>query len=189
MKVTQKALILDLDDTCLNLRDVLYMSIKNLAGKDIHWQQWDQFHLPSIFGGSFDQFATAWVKDQVLENCTLEPGLFEFLQQAKSMGLAIHALSARGWHPQGYEITCDFINKHKLPFDGIHIVDHSKTKAEYMLDNFVDIHSFVDDNFDHYMKATDAGINSYLVNRPWNQKYSVKCHSHRINGIHSLILK
>ncbi len=184
-----KVLVLDLDDTCFNMREVLYQSLKGYTGKDIHWQQWHQFYLPALYGNTIDEFFAVWQKDKVIENCTLEPGLVEFLCQAKAMGLDIHALSARGWHPKGYELTCDFIEKHDLPFDGVHIVDHSKTKAEYIQSTFDDVHSFVDDNFDHYHLATEKGINSYLINRPWNQKYQAKCSSHRIDSLNSLILK
>ena len=179
-------LVLDLDDTCFNLRDVLYQSLARQTGCDIHWKNWDQYFLPNIFPCTADEMFSQWISDQVLENCTLEPQLHEVLTYAKQLGLNVVALTARGWHPDGYALTCQFIERHNLSFDEIHVIDHSITKAAYMQKHFKHITAFVDDHADHFRNAQHIGINSFLVNRPWNKHYDIPTHL-RLDSIGDLL--
>ena len=48
-KNKRKVIACDLDDTIASFREPMYQLLKKLTDKDIHWNDWDRYHVGEAF--------------------------------------------------------------------------------------------------------------------------------------------
>jgi len=106
------------------------------------------------------------------------PGALDALRALWLGGHGIHFVTARGFFQQG-----DLIREHtKIWLDILGIAYDSLTftqdKGEAAVDLALDV--FIDDHIRNYDKVEEAGVNAYLVDRPWNQPPD---HRRRVSGL------
>ena len=63
------------------------------------------------------------------------------------------------------------LQKNGLPCAPVHVVPWDQSKLAHLRDLKIDI--FIDDKYENYKEATDAGIFCYLMDAPHNQYYNV----------------
>ena len=166
-----KWIILDVDDVVLNFRQSLVESFR-ANGLDIPWESWTNYHHVKIYNLPDEQaFHQHLITAKVLEKADLEPGCHEALGAIKEHGYKIGLLTARGWHPEGYKITQDFVGQHGLPVDKIVVSSgHLAKKSDYLTQFDGVTHGYLDDSIHHVEDFRAKGINnSYLLDRPWNK--------------------
>lgn len=92
------------------------------------------------------------------------PGAVQELRKVKTLGHEIIIVTARGYFKHGHRIkaqTKRWLKTWKVPYDELYF---TKDKASVALD------MMVDDNVGNYDMLVAAGVETYLLNRPWNQR-------------------
>lgn len=83
------------------------------------------------------------------------------------------------------QITQQWIENNGFPCVPIYTVDMNHSKVEVAKKAGIDC--FVDDKFDNFVELNNAGINTYLLTMPHNEKYNVG--HKRIDNINDLITR
>lgn len=73
--------------------------------------------------------------------------------------------------PVSTEITQKWLEKHGFPTVPVHTVNMNTSKVDLALESGIDW--FVDDSFKNFRELNNAGICTFLMDRPHNRKYDV----------------
>lgn len=73
--------------------------------------------------------------------------------------------------PVSKEITIAWLDKHGFPARPVYAVGNNKSKVEVAKESGIDI--FVDDRFENFRELNAAGICTFLMDTPHNQRYNV----------------
>ncbi len=165
----KKWVIFDVDDVLVNFRQSLYLACKKI-NRDIHWDQWTSYDHPSIYGFvSQEQFREFMAQHAVLENAVVEEGVKQTLQLLRDRDYSLGLITARGWHPDGKDITNKMVRDNDLAIDKV-VVSHVYTDKKSAFINQFDgeIVAYFDDSAHHVRDFLEHGVSSYLLDRPWN---------------------
>lgn len=77
-------------------------------------------------------------------------------------------ITARSIDP---DITQEWLNHHGFPLATLHCVPYGASKVEIAKESGLDI--FVDDSYSNYLELLNGGIDVYLYNALYNEKYNV----------------
>lgn len=69
------------------------------------------------------------------------------------------------------EWTEEWLQKNGYSCKPVYVVDYNHSKVEVAKQSGIDI--FVDDKYENFLELNNAGINTYLFDAPWNQRYNV----------------
>lgn len=165
--------LVDLDDTLIDLKEPMKVVMDAETGLDIPWQEWDHFDVPSIYGLTQGEFLDLCIRHQVLENSVIHPQSHRFLNDLNNLGYHTVLITARGWHPQGKEITEKYISDHNLEVDELILVGVDESKAE-LAKKFGRIKFTIDDRMKHCREYMVSGIVDHvlLFDAPWNSYMS-----------------
>lgn len=163
-------IVFDLDDVLANLRENLMAMLTKRTGRDIHWRQWLNYELSGLYQANAEQIVQWVQEDEVLEAVTLEPHAKAAVDAAKAAGLRTAVVTARDWHPRGQTLTEEWLGRHDLSLDELHLVPLFGNKAA-ILSELGRVEHFIDDHLGHLYPARDLpGVNNVLlVDRPWNR--------------------
>ncbi len=178
----QQNFIADLDDTLLNLKVPLMQALNLKTNKNIHWKDWDGHNLEKLYGISRTDFIDMMIESKVIERALPIPGVRESLQKIKDKGYEIHIITARGWHPNGMEITKQWLDENNYVYDTINIVKLGASKSDVM-DTIKNARYIVDDNEDNCNEVIARGYDAYLIEMPWHTNSTLK----RIKHIDELL--
>lgn len=164
----KKNIVLDLDDTladfCTHIIDVL-----NEVHGTNHKKDDKEDYTFSMFGYKDKEFVQAMIDYHIIENIKPFFGTKETLDYIKKTH-NIHIVTARNWHPNGYDITKKWFEDNNLPYDSIRLIypGHSKKSAIQDLEH-IDI--AVDDRDTHCKEFYECDTVSkvLMVNQPWNK--------------------
>ncbi len=178
-------IVFDLDDVLANLRDHLMAMLWRKTGRHIHWNDWQQYELGSVYEASTEIIMQWVLEEQVLESASLEPHAVRAVQAAKARGYAVAVVTARGWHPRGRRLTEDWLGNYGLDVDELHLVPAFGDKSGVLRD-FREVAYFVDDHVGHLYPARDLPEvkKVLLVDRPWNRQDR---EMHRLFGLDEFI--
>jgi hypothetical protein len=104
-----------------------------------HWVRIQKWAMPSFPGTSIDP--RAFTRDEILKDLPL-PGALDAINRFKELSWDIHYLTARNFH-DAYNITRDWLDLHRFPYDTINVVAKSKDKPLFLSTKRCDL--FVDD--------------------------------------------
>lgn len=169
----QCTVIFDCDDVVLNLRDRMQSALTLYTGTDIPWEKWEYFHLPYVYPElSIMDIQAALIEHEAIENCKPEPGIHDVFELVSSLGFDIKILTARGWHPNAYQITTDSLNDAGLLhyISEISIVPLQQCKSETVRRYNTHTFAIVEDNHDNLNAISPYVDHSFLIDRPWNRK-------------------
>jgi 5'(3')-deoxyribonucleotidase len=162
--------VFDLDDVLANLREQLMNMLRLRTGRDIHWRDWRNYKLDGLYGVSVEQILRWVMEEGVLEAAALERKAKEAIEVARSAGYRIAVITARAWHPRGEVLTWQWLERHTLRVDELHLVPVFGNKSE-ILKRLGLVEYFIDDHLGHLYPARElAQVHRvYLLDRPWNQ--------------------
>lgn len=180
-----KEIALDLDDTLLNLKVPLMTALNLHTNKAIHWKDWAGSNLEEIYGVTAEEFIDIMIKGQVIERALPIPGVREALQRLRYKGYNIHIITARGWHPEGYSVTKEWLDENSFPYDTINIVKLGSNKADVM-DEIANVNCLIDDNEKNCNEVISRGYDAYLIAMPWNGDSKLKRISHLADFVDTL---
>jgi 5'(3')-deoxyribonucleotidase len=175
-------IIIDVDDTIADLRTAVCEFATKHKGQKI-----DENHFVTQDVNDF----ICWehVEDHIINNNVLlelkpEPGAEELLRHLRISDYEIILLTARGYHPQGKEITEKWMSKNALPYDEIICVEYGVPKHE-IISNLGEVDLYLDDHLKHIensekLKNLKTAI---LVDRPWNRSAVVNKRIKHLNEV------
>ncbi len=104
-----------------------------------HWVRVKKWALPSFPGQSIHP--NAWTREEMMKDEVL-PGALEALQFF-SKTYDVHFLTARGFAPNAYSITKEWLDAKGFPYTSINIVRSSSDKPPFLAQRKCDL--FIDD--------------------------------------------
>lgn len=174
-----KLFIFDVDDVICDLKFIIHKALHTELGIDIAHEKWFSFNLEKVYGVPMKEIFDAFHKHDILRNGKLNDEIYKTLDYLKNEKIDTMALTARGWHPEGNEITRVFFEENKINIPRIHVVNHSESKAKVISQlNDFEVVGFVDDNIKHIvdtkLECGDKVGNYFLRTQPWNMDFE-KC--------------
>jgi uncharacterized HAD superfamily protein len=172
----RKTVILDIDDTCGDLKERLQNIYRHATGNhEISFNDWADYNAKDRYGITSESLGQMFMDDMSLELMKPHEGLAEVTAILKSRDYNVEFVTARGWHPDGFNITKKWLDEHYVSYDKINIVPLFQCKEEATRD-IGDVHLFVDDRADHCISMMKSGrVNKCLLySQPWNAEYRDK---------------
>lgn len=127
----------------------------------------DYAKAPQIFGVDFLEFTNAISRTRILEQLQPIPRAVETVQAFREAGCEIAVITSRGWHPEGYVMTRNHMEEHRIAYDSLQIKCDGLTKADY-IEGQLDL--YVDDLPKNLSDVQAAGKarNLALIDQNWN---------------------
>ncbi len=180
----RKNIVLDLDDSMADFCNHI-MEVLNKHHGTNHKKDDKHDYSFSMYGYDDKEFVQAMIDHEIIENIKPYFGVKETLDHVCKTH-DIHIVTARSWHPDGYNVTKDWFNAHNLPYDSIRLVYPGSSKIDAISDlSHVDL--AVDDRDTHCNEFYDCDIvkKVLMVNQPWNRHAGD--HIKRINDIREIL--
>lgn len=161
--------LIDLDDTLGDFKDPLMKALNKATGKRIHWSKWTNFDVPELYEISHDDFLDICIKEKVIENTKVNETSASFLSDLKYFGYHNILITARGWHPNGRELTEQWLSDNELIIDEVIVVDVHQSKVDSIA-HIDGIEFSVDDRIKHCREYMQSNKVKYVVlyDAPWN---------------------
>lgn len=168
---TIKTIVFDIDDTIADLKNPMCQALNKYTGKTIHWNDWNKFNITDqdLYNISYSELCDVLINGNILQNIIPLKETREVLTEIKSRGYNLVYITARGYHPNAYNVTKQWFADWNLPCDSLYICEKGKTKPEYVKD-YKDIRMFIDDRFDNCkdFRSEKSKTTVVLKNEPWN---------------------
>lgn len=123
---------------------------------------WDFYKDWGWNGKQFVEFCDAGADAGVIFTGPAREDAANLVKAVKALGHTVVIITDRqfGETPEvSHENTRQWLAKHEIPYDELHF---SADK------NIVPTDMFIEDKLENYDALTEAGVDAYLVNRPWN---------------------
>ena len=176
-------IILDLDDVLANLRESLYQVMRRATQIDKHWRDWAHYDLRQHFQVDNAFLDDVLMREQALESCQPEPGAADMTQALSALGFELIIVTARGWHPQARELTQNWLDRHGMQHNSLHVTQLGGNKLEGLRD-LDTILLAVDDHPNNLRRYRQAGIATLMPAMPWNADYH---DSPRIDNLQAVV--
>lgn len=194
--VATRVVVWDLDDVIVNFAETLCERMTTRDGLPADWRQWHTYDTcQTVFAPTHDGFVDAMIQARVLESCEPIPGVLATIADFHARGWTQFIVTARGWHPDGVNITAATLAHHQIaPYiAAVHVVNGGKVDA---LSRIGRVDLYVEDCAHHVAAALDQCdvAEVAMINRPWNlgfQPSSPNAHSRlrRIESPHQLLFQ
>jgi 5'(3')-deoxyribonucleotidase len=161
--------LIDLDDTLGDLKNPMMQALNRSTGKNLHWRDWDTYDVPNVYDVSHARFLEILIDEHVIESTIIHDSSYTFLDNLNAMGSHVVLITARGWHPNGVDITEKWITSHNLNIHELIVVDANQSKTD-VINKFDTIQFSVDDRIKHCREYTQSGKvkDVILYDAPWN---------------------
>jgi uncharacterized HAD superfamily protein len=159
---------LDIDDVIADFWQIALPTFNKKFGVNARKEDFSKFDaMKWVYKISYAEFVATIISDQIFEQMIPYDGVPEVVQGYREAGAEIILVTSRGFHPHAYQLTKDFLDRHDVPFDKLHIKREGHTKDQY-LDGQVDI--FVDDLPENLIHIERSGKARRLamIHQPWN---------------------
>lgn len=134
MRYSGYNVVLDLDDCMASMREPLHHILNRMSGKNLHWTEWHQLHVESLYGITSDQFFNLAVESELLEIMKPHPEAAAFTHRLRAAGIKSTILTARGWHPLGESLTKHWLASYGFVYDTLEVCNVTCVKADYIRD-------------------------------------------------------
>jgi hypothetical protein len=128
-----KIALFDLDDTLLNVKEVMYTSLREEFGPDRvpHWSLWTDFNLELLLGITLDELIEISIRYETFR--VVKPHLFSssILKDLRARGWHLIILTARdGFVPNAYEETKGYLGLNDLVYDELIVTKVGENKMD-----------------------------------------------------------
>jgi uncharacterized HAD superfamily protein len=170
---SNNVVVLDLDDTLACLKRPLMKVLNKITGKSIHWKEWDRYDICSIYDISHESFRDMLIDSDILLGLNPYEDSIKFVNEIKDLGYEIVIVTARGWHPNAYDVTSQWLKNNDVHYDKLFITNHNEPKYK-KLQNYNRIKLAVDDSYKNIQDYIESGKidNVVLFHHPWNKNYN-----------------
>jgi 5'(3')-deoxyribonucleotidase len=168
----QQTLIIDLDDTVVNLREPNSIALNRATSKTIDWTQWNVFDLCHFYQLTWDEIVSILISAEVIEHAVLEPNAKKVINNLHEK-FNIVLMTARGWHPSAFETTTQYLQHKQLKYDQLIVVPVNISKSDVITENRLNQSlMFIDDNPHHIQDVLiqHQSIVCGVYDQPWNKQ-------------------
>lgn len=161
----------DVDDVLVDTSAELERSLRKLTGLHLPSHQWASHSFTDTYGlrpHQLEDMRAAWERDEVLERALPFDGAAEALRMAARKGYHVGLITARGWHPEGREITEAMARDLGMPVERVLLLKFEDSKRDLLLSTGTRVAGFLDDTARHVEGARSCGWDGRLVTRSWN---------------------
>lgn len=182
--------IIDIDDTVGDMRTLMCDALNHFTGKDIHWTEWSRFRVEDFYKISFNEFFDVLTEYKVIENMLPHVNSTLLVDRLKDAGYHICFLTARSWHPNGRDITKEWLNVHGFHVDELMLCNVGESKSDILNSKFANIEFAVDDSVSHcreYVRNSRIK-NVFVYDMPWNKcEILDNSHARRIQDLMEIL--
>lgn len=180
-----KAVVFDLDDVIVNLREQVYQAFYKEHGDHIPViEDWYTYDMRDLFNlSSIEEGLNIFQEHQVLENARPEEHAFDLIRHYYFNDYRIFMITSRGWHPHGTVITEQWLKDYNLFdfVDNFYVTDMKECKSDIikmLSDGGYKIEHLYEDQMRNIEPCIEKDLvdKAYLVSQPWNQD-AVETHS------------
>lgn len=185
----KKVALFDLDDTLIDLKDALYLSLTREYGKVKHWSQWDEYIVEQYVGISVSELKEHCIKYEVFKN--IKPHLFApyILRDLREAGYHIVILTARdGFVPNPVVETEAYLKEHGMYYDDLIVTGHGQNKVDAIA-AYDRIDFAIDDQEKNCIDLADSGKvdQVFLAANPHNRNCSRFIRLHNLYQVYNYI--
>lgn len=180
------AVVFDLDDVLVNLREQVYRMFLKEKGSHIpKIEDWWTYRIPDLFNLEEGENPLELIQEyKCLENARPETYAIELVKRYFYSGHRIFVVTSRAWHPHGYNLTEQWLDDYNLIeyIDNFYLTGMGECKShviERLVEDGYEIKRFYEDHIDNIIPCVEKGLIDdcgVLVDRPWNregqEKYS-----------------
>ena len=160
----------DMDGVIAHNQDIVAARMSEILGIDVNWRMWSDYAYFLKYGMTYDDFLQVFIDSRALQLATPDKGTADSIQQLRKDGYEVAIITARGFHPEGEEITKTWLGEQAIPVDHVVVVHPTQTKVE-AISSFPGMVAYIDDHADHLDKSREAMLSPklYMYDQPWNQ--------------------
>jgi len=190
-KGMENLFIFDVDDVICDLKFIIHKALLIETGQDIHYNDWYSFNLDKVYNVDMKVIMDAFFKHDILRNGQLNTNIHSVIDYLNQEKVKTMALTARGWNPEGNEITRIYFEENKINIPTLKVIEHHESKSK-IISNLRDhrIIGFIDDNPRHILeteKECGSHVNQYILkNQPWNKSTEISSKVLRIDELTEL---
>jgi len=167
----KKVAIIDCDDVIMGFKKLMCEALNRHTGKTVHCEQWTTYNVIEFYDDlALDDFYKVIIENELLKKGEPNENVRETILKLKEMGYHIVIITSRAYHPNAEELTKQWMEKHRIPYDDIHVSGNGIKKSS-CAKIYKNIEFVIDDNLDNLI---DFEVNSnakklFLVDQPWNR--------------------
>lgn len=170
---------LDIDGVICNPYDEINRHIAAAGVTPIPPENWTKFNTWELYPDLPKKMIQSWYRDPiVMRNAVPYADSWYWMQQVVSEGHKIILVTHRQKNLVARQ-TWRWIHDWEIPVEDVHFVSGDKTKV---LKDLEVCSFFVEDKTQNAILAAQAGIETYLINRPYN-KLDDAYPAHRIDSL------
>lgn len=187
----KKLFIFDIDDVMFDLKEIIHKALTEATGKDIPFQTWTTYDVDKIYDLTYAEVLEAFHKHDILRNGKLNTDIYPIIEYLRKNNIETMAVTARGWHHDGENITKAFFKDNEIGIDKVHVIKYHEKKSEYIsqIKGF-EIVGYIDDSYRHITetkKVCENKIGAYLLqNQPWNNHYEEESGIIRVDSMNDI---
>lgn len=160
---------LDIDGVIANTYPEVNRWVEEAGWKGVPMEEWSSYKLADIPGFKEQsiphKFFQGLYKNKLFYKNAIPYEDAWYFVNHYAQTEKIVAVTARAAFLEG--VTWDWFMDWDIPVDEIHFVNHG-VKSEIIIAKCEGARAFVEDRTENAAEAADAGINSFLLNRPYN---------------------
>lgn len=163
-------IVIDCDDVIVDLKKVLVEAFNREYGLSMTGEEWNDYNLSKMFNIDMKDVIDVFHKYDIMNETKVFDYSVEAIEKMIDMGFKPVCLTARGWHSDAEEITKNYFEEHRIPVESIIILPDGINKGQYIQQEGVKAHAFIDDNFGHAKSVAETKMvkDVYLRNETWN---------------------
>lgn len=185
-----KTAVIDLDDTIIDLCPHLVRVLNKITGKSLKPSDWTVYNTFELYGVSQQEYLEICKQENVLEEADPIILTKEVIDKLYQKNYDVIFLTARGWHEDARKITLEWLARHNIYYDHLHIVPYDQSKCDYLLNTIGKVDVIVDDNPTHISNFIENKVAKqiFLIDQPWNLSY-IHLDPYRIHHIVDILRK
>lgn len=171
-----KTILLDIDDTIANTKETFREIMNRRTGKSVSAEEWVNYDLTQIYDGvSSDDIRNFILEENMLNRIEPLENTRATVDYLKNSGYNIAYITSRAYAPDAKNITENWLKRHGIHYDAIHISGSGILKSMYanLYHNValvVDDHSY--NTMDFYTNCPRIkNHNNVVVRQTWNKEF------------------
>ena len=185
--------VLDLDDVQADLFRCMRHALNGYTGLDRTPAHFNTFNITEVYPGlQMDEFFNLLICDKILENLKPLEGAAEATRTMKSAGLTINVVTARDWHPEGKNLSIDWLERHGFVFDRLEVTCPNISKEVAYRKFGAQFELIADDHMKNINHAIDSKLfkRVAVIDKPWNRwETGFEAHGQRYSSLLDVALE
>lgn len=152
---------IDIDDIITDTAQALANELNRLYGYRFTLEDFTCYGVENCTEATQEQVSSILNNPEFYANLDLKPGAVEGLQELRALGNCIFLITARPY--EVWKVTLDYLRINGVFY---HYLLFNRNKAVTCIKH--KIRAYLDDRYESILETAEAGVWSFLPDRPWN---------------------